>query len=166
MKQIEIKYPLSKDDIEKLNALFDAGKAQSDELPEYWISGEDYNEGESYCYSCAEKKIKELKKKKRRGEWIISGGYRIDSDSTPFCETCGCLLDACLTDEGAEEEIDHFTTYGFDQMSADDCRAMWEVINVLSWEPYEGEENTYNDLHLLGHRILSMIEMGVRWAQL
>lgn len=79
--------------------------------PEHWISGEYANghgisEGESYCYKCCAKEVRKINRE--GGEANIDGGGRGESDVTPYCETCGHRLNACLTDYGAKEEIRHY----------------------------------------------------------
>jgi hypothetical protein len=133
--------PLSESEREQVEALFNAGAARMTADDEHWIHGHD--EGLSYCYECATKKVAELLEKEPSADYCVDGGWRSESDSTPFCESCSKLLDASLTEYGCEAELDQFTTYGFDPKSDDDCRAMSEVINAMGWEvhdlPHEAE---------------------------
>ena len=96
----------------RLEELWLAGAMQVSEEDEYWISGHD--EGESFCYPCAEKKVDELRKSDPDGEYDIDGGFSTEGDDTPSCETCGQRLDNTLTQGGCTEEIRHYLMYGFD----------------------------------------------------
>lgn len=152
---------LSEADRSRLDALFLAGWEKTPADDEHWIHGvsEDYDEGLSYCYECAEKEIEKLQKEKPEGEWILDGGWGSEGDSTPFCEQCGKLLSNTLTAYGCEEEVDHFLRDGFDPKSDDDCRSMYEVISALGWDAGEIEKyREYVDrLHTLGRAILSKL---------
>jgi len=132
---------ISKEHQEKLEALFNAGAANMLSEPEYWIHGSD--EGASYCLECCEKKVERLLKENPDGDYCVDGGYGIDGDYTPFCETCHKLLENSLTDSGCGDEVEHFLLHGFNPKSDDDCRAMSEVINGRGWEPWL--ERTYRN---------------------
>ena len=101
-------------------------------LPEYWIHGcdEDYDESESYCYECAEKRIAELALEDPDSEYLIAGGYGSEGDSQRFCEKCEAALDNSFTDYAAEQELDHFEEYGFDRSSPSDCYSLLQVIGA------------------------------------
>lgn len=163
--KIKIKRPLSEQQCERLKTFFQDGAAKFDPEPECWIHG--WNEGESFCTACAEKKVEELLKEEPGEEYHVDGGWGSELDSTPFCQTCDCLLDASLTDYGAESEIEHFLGYGFDVESDDDRRAMHEVLQTMGWETawdyWESEYKMrdagrrYKDLHHLGRIILNAL---------
>jgi hypothetical protein len=159
--------PLSEAEREQLTQLFDAGAARMPADDEHWIHGSD--EGLSYCYECAKKKLAALLEKEPNADYSVDGGWRMESDSTPFCESCHKLLSACLTEYGCESEVDHFTTYGFDPKADDDCRAMSEVINAMGWEahdfPHEAEYKKrsraeyFAQLHALCRSILDKLSL-------
>lgn len=100
--------------------------------PEHWISGEDADEGISFCRECAEAEIA-----KRGGELTIDGGYCGPNDSHAFCETCRCPLEVTLTDHGCEEELHYFEENGFDLTSAEDCYYLLLLFSSAYWG--EGE---------------------------
>ena len=129
------------EDREKLEALFDAGAAKVASTEEHWIHNGD--EGLSYCRECCEKEVAKLLKADPSGEYCVDGGWGIEGDTTPYCETCGKLLDNTLTEYGCEAEVDHFLRNGFDPASPGQCRSMSEVIMARGWEPMEGR--TYRD---------------------
>ena len=129
------------EDREKLEALFEAGAAKVESESEYWIHNGD--EGLSYCRECCEKEVKRLLKENPQGEYCVDGGCGTEGDSTPYCKTCGKLLENTLTEYGCEAEVDHFIENGFDSGSSDDCRAMSEVIRARGWEPIE--DRIYRD---------------------
>jgi len=131
----------SESEREKLEQFFADGAILVPSEAEYWVH--DADEGLSYCHDCCEKEVKRLLKKNPDGEYCVDGGWGTDGDSTPFCETCGKLLENTLTDYGCEAELDHFTMYGFDIESNDDRRAMSQVISGREWEPFAG--HVYRD---------------------
>ena len=162
---------LSDDECKLLEDFFNAGAALVESEPEYWVHGAD--EGESYCHKCCEKKVKGLLKKDPGGEYCVDGGWGVEGDSTPFCETCGKLLENTLTEAGAETEVDHFLEYGFDPESDDDRRAMSEVIRARGWKPWlerryrdeyekKWDLQYFDDLHKVCRTILELFEAGVR----
>jgi hypothetical protein len=164
---------LSESEREQLDALFNAGAARMPAADEHWIHG--YDESLSYCYKCANKELATLLEKEPNADYSVDGGWRMESDSTPFCESCAKLLDACLTSYGCEAELDHFTTYGFDPKSDDDCRAMSEVINSMGWEahdfPHEEEHKKrsraerFAQLYALCRAILDQLALQNNEAQ-
>ena len=87
----------------------------------YWINGAEWAEGSgNLCYDCALKKIEEIKTNPKKygvdleddddfeNYVTIGGGYGWNSDSPCSCEVCGKRLIYSLTDEGREQELDHF----------------------------------------------------------
>lgn len=97
---------------------------------EHWIHGfdDDYDESESYCYDCAEKRIAELVKESPGNEYRIGGGYRSEGDSQAFCETCEAPLDNSFTTHAAHQELDHFEEHGLDLGNPCDCYSLLQVI--------------------------------------
>ena len=151
---------------ERLRTHFNTGGASVESFPEHWISGHD--EGQSYCYECAEKKVAELLALEPLADYRVGGGYGSSGDSTPCCETCQKLLENSLTDYGCESELDHFVENGFDPTSSGDCRAMAEVISSGGWgradfvskPDYEKARRAdyYASLNALGQQILAMLD--------
>jgi len=138
----------------RLEELWLAGAMQVSEEDEYWISGHD--EGESFCYPCAEKKVDELRKSDPDGEYDIDGGFSTEGDDTPSCETCGQRLDNTLTQGGCTEEIRHYLMYGFDPFCPYSCDDMLKVLGSSGWEPIDGENESYfSDLYKLCRIILN-----------
>lgn len=119
--------------------------------PEYWIQG--WDEGQDFCYDCAEKKLAELKldpvNKDRLDILMVDGGWGSESDSQDSCETCGVSLKVCLTDAGVEYELDHFEENGFDLTSTDDCYCLQQVLESC---PYSQE--LQDRIEKLAQRIL------------
>ena len=160
---------LSAAEQEMLSKFFEEGWSRVEDHDEHWIHGwdRDHYESISYCYECAEKEIEKLLKEDPEGEWIVDGGWGGEADSTPFCEGCGKLLSASLTNYGCESELEHFTYNGFNVASDEDRRAMHEVIESRGWE--EGEhsgdyerkksEQYYAKLHALARKILQAISL-------
>ena len=168
---------LSESEREALSEYFAEGWRRVKTDDEHWIHGcnRDHDEGLSYCYECAEKEIEKLTKEDPEGEWILDGGWGGESDSTPFCEGCGKMLSASLTNYGCEAELQHFLENGFDVTSDEDRRAMHEVIESRGWEEcehrtfsrdYERRESEryFADLHVLGRRIQTTLSGQKRLA--
>ncbi|MBS1807530.1 MAG: hypothetical protein JST84_05000 [Acidobacteria bacterium] len=118
----------------------------------YWVNnGPD--ESISYCYQCAEKEVKRLKKENPNGEYFIGGGYSFEEDSQSFCETCGCLLQCSFTNYACEEEMRHFGEYSFDFTSPSDCDSFREMCNTLDrYDPGTTCDLSYQ-LHILTRQI-------------
>lgn len=119
--------------IEAVEKLLAPCASKYEVLPEHWIHGsdEDYDESESYCYDCAEKRIAELEKESPGNEYLIAGGYGSEGDSQAFCETCECPLDNSFTEYAAEQELDHFEEHGVDIECASDCYSFLQVIAAI-----------------------------------
>lgn len=93
-------------------------------LPCHWFDGDFHDAGEDFCRSCAEKLVDEkyaadtarfeelygeCDGAEARYQAAIHGGYDIDHDSPPYCETCEVSLSGYLTDSGADQEIEAYT---------------------------------------------------------
>ena len=122
----------------RLEEVFLDGAMRVSEKTEHWISGHD--EGESYCFDCAEKKVGELRTLNPNEQYCVDGGWGTDGDSTPFCEMCHHRLDNSLTQYGCEAEVEHFLEYGFRAQSPVNCLDMYRVISAGMWEPFDGED--------------------------
>lgn len=87
----------------------------------YWFDGDFHDAGLDYCRECAEKLVDEkyaadperfeylygeCEDAEERYRAAIDGGFDIDHDSPPYCETCGTKLSGCLTDYGADQEFE------------------------------------------------------------
>lgn len=118
---------------ERLEDLLKHTAARCKTTEEYWINGSD--ESLSYCEPCALKRIQELKKEhpSEADEFCLDGGWGIEGDSTPFCETCGARLENHLTDYGAEQEFEHFLEHGCDLRSPDDCYSLLQAADSQMW---------------------------------
>jgi hypothetical protein len=91
----------------------------------YWFDNDFHDAGEDFCRECAEKVVDEkyaadpkhfeylygkCEDAKERYRAAIDGGSDIDHDSPPYCETCGVKLSGYLTEHGADQEIEAYTT--------------------------------------------------------
>ncbi|MFT3992509.1 MAG: hypothetical protein QM680_14000 [Luteolibacter sp.] len=151
---------------DRLEAIFDAGSARVETADEHWIHG--WDEGQSFCRECAEKKIEELLAEKPEADICLDGGWGIEGDSLEFCETCSRRLWNSLTQYGCESEVDHFEDNGFDPADDDDCYSMERVVSSEGWGPYEDlpgspyekeqRHEYYTRLHNLGRRILANLD--------
>lgn len=93
-------------------------------LPCHWFGADFHDPGEDFCRECAERLVDEKYKanpkaftklfgecesaEERYGE-AIDGGWWIEHDSPPYCETCGTPLEGSLTEYGMSEEIEALT---------------------------------------------------------
>lgn len=99
-----------------------AGAAEK--LACYWFDGDFHDASDEFCRDCAEKLVDEkyaadpkgfeelydeCESDEERYRAAIDGGFDIDHDSPPYCETCGAKLSGHLTEDGADEEIDALT---------------------------------------------------------
>ena len=100
-----------------------------DTVPEHWIHG--WDEGLSFCFECAEKKVAELLAAEPDEDYLVDGGWDSEGDSQAFCETCGRALDNSYTEYAVKQELDHFEEYGFDLNSPDDCHAILECTYAI-----------------------------------
>lgn len=106
--------------------------------PEYWIGG--YDQGFSFCRQCAEKKVRELKKKNPNGEFFVDGGWSTEGDSQAFCETCGMVLDNSFTTFGCEQELDHFAGHEW-SLSPLDCLSLGNILGSYGWSDDEHRDS-------------------------
>lgn len=137
--------------------------ALCDEEAEHWVHGG--NEALSYCRECCEKEVERLRKEKPGGDFLVDGGFGIEGDRTPFCETCNKRLSNSLTDYGAETEFEHFMENGADLKSPDDCLSLWNAFESQLWGA-RGQETWESDfdfksrkerwalMHRVGYRVL------------
>ena len=158
--------PLNEDERKRLEDYLrvQSGKAELEDL--YWVHGDD--EGISYCYDCACKRVEEIKSKEPEGDVCVDGGWGTEEDGTESCDTCGKFLDCSFTDYGSEEEVGYFVENGFDHKDAYDCQILETAISSRGWEVWseriyrnntEKEEDCdyFEKLHRLCRKILSQI---------
>ena len=142
-----------------------SGKAELEDL--HWVHGDD--EGISYCYDCAVKKVEEIKLKEPESDVCVDGGWGTEEDGTESCDTCGKPLDCSFTDYGSESEVDHFIENGFDHLSAYNCWSLETAISRRDWEVWsertyrndiekEEDYNYFEKLHNLCRKVLAQID--------
>lgn len=124
---------------QKLETLFNERSAKVETYPEYWVRNAD--EGRSFCRECCEKEVEKLLKADPAGEYEIDGGYGVEGDSTPDCETCGKTLENSFTDDACKEELQHFLENGVE--SDYDYLSLSKMISARGWEPYP--DTVYRD---------------------
>lgn len=126
---------LNEADQKRFEEIYHAGAVRHEKTVKdcHWIHNAD--EGEEWCEDCAEKQIAKLLAENPKGDYSLDGGWRTESDHTPFCEGCDCQLSACLTYCGAESELKHFLDNGFDPKHDSECHAVDEVVNTIGWHP-------------------------------
>ena len=150
--------------------IMDYLQAQSDkaELEDmYWVHDDD--EGISYCYECAKKKVKEIKSEKPDSDVCLDGGWGTEEDGMEFCDTCGKPLDCSFTDYGSESEVDHYIENGFDHKNVCACHILITAISSRGWEVWadrsyrndtekEEDRDYFENLHNLCRKVLSQID--------
>lgn len=94
--------PTAPSDVSAVIDRLDAVASLIDVPCPHWLSGDDVDQGPSYCYECATKHVSAGKAES------VDGGWQQDSDRCCHCEDCGRLLDYTLTDHGIREELSHF----------------------------------------------------------
>ena len=77
--------------------------------PVCWVGGGN-DCGEDYCPKCVKIAVAELKVKLQCDAPFSDGGWVLKqhSDYTLSCERCGCDLGYSLSNEGLEQELDHW----------------------------------------------------------
>jgi len=131
----------------RIEAIFIHGADFIDEWPEYWIAG-GYDQSESFCIQCAEKKLAELLAKEPGGEYCLDGGWCVEGDSQAFCETCRRYLGNCFTQYACDEELNYYDEMGCNPLSADDCYSMENILGSMGWEfPTCKDQSSYDALH-------------------
>jgi hypothetical protein len=108
--------------------------ASSPKLPPcHWISTPDGDQGSEWCYCCGRAMVRHLRRqdRRRRGDYILDGGWRTDHDHRVFCAGCGCQLDGSLTTYGALEELDYFRDLDPASASNQDAYDLSEVLLTL-----------------------------------
>lgn len=101
-------------------------------VPEYWISGDD--ESTPYCRGCAEKEIRRLRREHPGEDYQLDGGWRMESDSSPYCGSCERPLDYLLTEYGCEAELEHFRDHPFDVEDPSSCYALQVMLSSGLWD--------------------------------
>jgi hypothetical protein len=136
------------DVISDLQTLISPCAARYDVVPEHWIHG--WDEGLSFCFECAEKKVAELLVAEPGEDYQVDGGWGSEGDSEAFCETCERPLDNAFTDYAAATVLDYFERDGFDINSPSDCHALLECTYALG----SGNEELQQRLERLAGAIL------------
>lgn len=127
---------------EALRKMVEPLAAQAETGRMHWIARHECDEEETFCYECGEKRRQELLCicifLRLLGHPIdpnawdnleeLDGGWgAFESDGCRHCETCGKILDYCLTAWGVGAEIDHFEENGF-SLNPDECFHILRII--------------------------------------
>ncbi len=103
----------------------------------HWISTPKGDLGNEWCQSCGRAMVRHLRRRekdrRKREDYILDGGWRTDHDGPVFCAGCGVRLNGSLTEYGAIEELEHYSTYGFRPGNAYDAYEMTEMISALEY---------------------------------
>lgn len=108
-----------------------------DERECHWISTPNGDQGNEWCPSCGRAMVRHLRRHEKslrlRGDYILDGGWRTAHDGPVFCAGCGVRLNGSLTEYGAEEELEHYNTYGFRPGNAHDAYELTEMLSALEY---------------------------------
>lgn len=96
---------------------------------EYWLGGDDVDQGPSYCTQCAEKQVT------AGNAQFVDGGWLTEHDGCCHCDTCGQLLDYTLTDHGVESEIYHFA----ENPPGTDSETIFHLLRLLEAAPDDAQ---------------------------
>lgn len=134
------------DELRSFIAAHAAGAAEK--LACYWFDGDFHDASDEFCRDCAEKLVDEkyaadraafeelygeCESDEERYRAAIDGGFEIDHESWPHCETCGAKLSGHLTESGADQEIEDRTTdYAPDFDDAEGWETLYDAIINLS----------------------------------
>jgi hypothetical protein len=142
--------------IARVNALkayiYDHAARASRARPCWWFDSVFSDDGSNYCRDCAEKLVDEkfaadptryeelfdeCSDAEDRYDVAITGGYDIDHDSIPWCETCDAKLSGFLTDHGVSELISATTRRGYLSFDEPEGWDMLEraIVNVRDDDP-------------------------------
>lgn len=124
------KRPFSEEQINQLIKRILPIAKQWETLMTWWIRGDD--NCFLYCYDCCVKEIA----KQYPGEDIdeyIDGGFEVDSDSEPFCETCGHALKFLPTNYAREGIIEHFESTTPDLTDPNDCDLLIDIVTDYNY---------------------------------
>ena len=168
---------LTTEECQRLTEYISAAAKGCDVPEAYWI--DDDADSNLYCHKCAQtalikslaryRRLPKSKKSEKDGPPRLSGGYSIEEDSQPFCDTCGDRLWASYTEECCDNELEHFLVHGFDTECLDDCQSMERVMSSSrDWErtlnpkyasksAIERAQSRYVKLHELGRKILDTL---------
>ena len=140
--------------------------------PQCWLNGDDGEGGqcgqaESYCPGCAEKIVKEIKKKQPEAEVMVDGGWDpTESDYVERCNKCDRLLEGNLTASGAEPILEGRLSVDDYQMEGMSDEDLYELELLFGHgSDYEGEVE--KDREELARRLLEAnrrekLELGIR----
>ncbi len=136
----------------------------------HWI-GNPYDNGQSYCSECCEKKVKELNKELKLGEEdsdkaFVDGGWDgacCDGghESPELCDSCMGRLDYSLSNSGTMEECHHFLTTDLTEINSNTLIELYHVFEGFSNSDFDDEE--IKDIYKLSCIVLSSLgkRMGI-----
>lgn len=108
-----------------ISFLFDKYADLQPEDPHWICDGAD-DESHDYCRKCAKAKIE------KDGKGQLNMSVAPESDSCIHCEECGKLLDYCLTNFGADAELDHFRAIKFRRNKPLDRETAYHLARMLA----------------------------------
>jgi hypothetical protein len=97
----------------------------------YYIIGDD--EGISYCYDCAQRRLAELQPSEdQEAFYELGGGGWPEEDGQEYCETCRAPLAVVYTDYGVQQMLCSFEDDGLKLSVDEDCYIMQRVLHGIT----------------------------------
>lgn len=137
-----------------------------DEMPCFVHQPGKPSEGEELCYSCCEKEVETINRKKEDAEWSaeISGGDEPVLNHGPLrCELCGKRLDYELEVMG--EELGHFLVFDFDMRCGVTCFELFRLLECHEELLMECKEKTNQLLTKIINKLDSIGEIDEEMKQ-
>lgn len=96
----------------------------------YWLDGFGADPEPSYCYFCAEGKLKDSNKVAPDVEVYIMDdhGDPDEADTPVYCDDCGKPLKYILSEHGIGLELSHYSDRQFDLKSEEECHALGAIL--------------------------------------
>lgn len=134
-----LEYPITKRQADNIHKLIDRLIPLANSLdpePLCWIG--DHDDGEDFCWDCAEKRVAEINKTAPKFPAFVDGGWSesLEKDGHAACATCGKTLQHSLTQWALCNEVEYFTTsgYGFHSPTTDEVAyAVTNILNAAEW---------------------------------
>lgn len=103
--------------------------------PIRWIVTPGGDLGTEWCSTCGYYMVRHLKRHDRlhRDDYILDGGWRIESDNYPTCEGCGQPLDVIPTDYCIQQTIQTFQECGYSTSTERDAFEIDEMLDSVAY---------------------------------
>lgn len=128
--------------------------------PICWIG--DHDDGEDFCWDCAEKRVSEINASKPKHPAFVDGGWSEsrEKDGHAACVTCGKTLMHSLTQYGLEEEIEHFRSDGYGFKRPTDAEVAYGVVNILDTAEWSSSLDLIDDAIKIGRQAVANLPVN------